>query len=100
ISDGKTDVQGPNWSIIKYEFPQLGNRPPVTVFWYDGKMLPSVTMTGGKAPPGDHNGCVFVGEKGNMGAAYLQDPFFFDEELQKDHKPPAITIPRSIGHHK
>src|SRR5688572_11627103 len=36
----KTDVQAPNRSLIKYEFPALGKREAVNCFWYDGKLLP------------------------------------------------------------
>ncbi|MEO6437142.1 MAG: Gfo/Idh/MocA family oxidoreductase [Tepidisphaeraceae bacterium] len=100
ISSGKTAVQGPHWSIIKYQFPQLGDRPPVTVFWYDGKVLPPLPLTGGKLMPGmEGNGTIFVGEKGTIAAAYLKDPVLVDEQQQKDVKPPEQFIPRSIGHH-
>lgn len=101
LSNGKTDVQAPNWSVIKYEFPALGSRPPVTVFWYDGHLLPPTTLVNGKTfPGGEGNGTVFVGEKGNIGCGYMQDPFFVNEQMQKDVKPPEPTIPRSIGHHE
>jgi predicted dehydrogenase len=33
----------PKWSIIRFEFPQIGDRPAVTMYWYDG----------GKMPPAD-----------------------------------------------
>src|SRR5439155_13235257 len=99
ISNGKTDVQAPFWSIIKYDFPELNGRPPVKVFWYDGNMLPPSTLTKGKPAPGDHNGVIFVGEKGTITAAYLGEPHLVDEQQEKDTKPPQKTIPRSIGHH-
>ncbi len=101
ISYGKTDVQAPNWSIIKYEFPQLGARPPVTLFWYDGDMLPTDKLTGGKPIPGDHNGTLFVGEKATITAPYMGEPHFTDEAMDKEVGPKiAKTIPRSIGHHE
>ena len=100
ISHGKTDVQAPHWSIIKYEFPKLGERKAVTVFWYDGNVLPPTSLMKGKPfPGGEQNGTVFVGEKGNIGAGYLQDPFLVDEQQQKEIKPPEKFMPRSIGHH-
>jgi predicted dehydrogenase len=48
VSQGKTDVQAPRWSIIKEDVPQLGKRPPVNVFWYDGKLMPPVSLMKGK----------------------------------------------------
>jgi predicted dehydrogenase len=101
ISDGKTDVQAPNWQVIKWQFPELNGRPPVTMFWYDGKMFPPTSLMDGKPFPGDGgNGTVFVGEKGNIGAGYIQMPFLVNDEQQKDIKPPEKFMPRSIGHHK
>jgi hypothetical protein len=98
ISSGKTDVQAPRWSIIKYHFPELNGRRAVDVYWYDGDMLPPTTLTGGKPPPGDHNGVIFVGEKATIAGAYTKEPFFVDEKQQKEIKPPDKFIPRSIGH--
>jgi predicted dehydrogenase len=101
ISSDKTDVQAPNWSIIKYDFPALGNRPAVKVFWYDGKVLPPKTLLGNsKTYPGGENGTIFVGEKGTILAGYLENPTLASEQQQKDLKPPEKFVPRSIGHHK
>jgi predicted dehydrogenase len=51
----------PLWSVVRYEFPARGDRPPLTLTWYDG----------GKKPPQDlapqvtfgANGCLIVCEK-------------------------------------
>ena len=64
----------PLWTTIRYEFPAQGERPPVTLTWYDGTNgkdekgdpkpnLPSTDLTPGvqKLPK---NGAIFVGEKG------------------------------------
>jgi predicted dehydrogenase len=105
LSHGKTDVQAPYWSIIKYHFPKLGDREAVDVFWYDGKILPPFAMMKGKKFPGQSdgggspNGTVFVGEKATIVAGYLEQPFLVDDQQQKDLKPPEKTMPRSIGHH-
>jgi predicted dehydrogenase len=37
---GLTQETFPNSSIIKYEFPARGDMDPVTVYWYDGGLLP------------------------------------------------------------
>lgn len=54
----------PAWSVVRYEFPSQRNRPPLTLFWYDG----------GKKPPQDlapqitfgANGCLIVCEKESL----------------------------------
>jgi predicted dehydrogenase len=100
FSDGKTDVQAPRWSVIKYEFPALGDRPALTAFWYDGHLMPPQTLVKDAKYPGGDNGTIFVGEKGSIGAPYVADPYLIDEKQQKELKPPPRTMPRSIGHHK
>src|SRR5688500_7198720 len=101
FQNGMTTDSPPHWSIIKWEFPELEGRPPVKMFWYDGGALPPHTLMGGKKFPGEgFNGVVFVGEKGNIAAGYMEEPFLVNDQQQKDIKPPEKFLPRSIGHHK
>jgi predicted dehydrogenase len=105
IYSDKTDVQAPNWSVIKYEFPKLGQREAVSCFWYDGKMLPPYSLLQGKRFPGQAadnwgspNGTIIVGEKGTLICPYMEAPYFANDQQQKEHKPPDKFVPRSIGH--
>ena len=105
MSGEKTDVQAPNWSVIRYEFPALGKREAVTCYWYDGKMLPPYSLLEGKRFPGQKadewgspNGSIVVGEKGTLICPYMENPYFANDKQQKEHKPPEKHMPRSIGH--
>jgi predicted dehydrogenase len=54
----------PNWSIIRYTFPERGERPALTLTWYDGGKRPSAEIAGIERVPG--SGCVIIGEKGKL----------------------------------
>ncbi|MEN6450286.1 MAG: Gfo/Idh/MocA family oxidoreductase [Thermoguttaceae bacterium] len=54
----------PKWSKITFEFPALGNRGPLKMFWYDGGMLVDKDLLGGKKVA--ESGCLVVGDKGKL----------------------------------
>jgi predicted dehydrogenase len=92
---------GPTWEIIRYEFPERGDQPPVTFTWYDGgKKPPEDLFHGAKIRGG---GSLVIGEKGTL---YLTDNYGASYELLEkeekfpDFKEPEETLPRSPGHHK
>ncbi|HEX8521218.1 MAG TPA: Gfo/Idh/MocA family oxidoreductase [Tepidisphaeraceae bacterium] len=99
FSEGKTDVSGPLWSVIRYEFPQRGELPPVKMFWYDGRLMPP-TKYGSSDKLGD-NGAIFVGDKGTIAAKYTQRPVILEEKLAKEYKPATqpTTRPGGFDHH-
>ena len=98
-SEGKTSESPPLWSIIKYTFAANANRPGLTMTWYDGKKKPPAELTGGKESP-EGNGVLIVGEKATMFAPYTQPPTILDADKHADFKPPAPTLPSSVGHFK
>lgn len=54
----------PRASIVRFQFPARGNRPPVKLTWSDGRLLPPIPEVfehGKKLPP---SGAILVGEKG------------------------------------
>ncbi len=60
----------PKGAKIKFEFPALGKRPALTVYWYEGKdekgkpyRPPEDVMMGQKA---EGSGSILVGEKGSL----------------------------------
>ena len=71
---GNTGESAPNWAVIDYQFGYRGNRPPVKLFWYDGKRngvqnAPSLETTGGVnivAKGKKAFGSVLIGDKGRM----------------------------------
>jgi len=56
----------PRASIVRYEFPARGARPPVKLTWYDGRLLPPVPegLEPGRTLPG--SGALLIGAKGTM----------------------------------
>lgn len=95
-TSGCNGVSFPLWSIVRYEFPARGERPPVSLTWYDGGKKPPEKF--GKLGAG---GLIFVGDKGLMriggtwGAPKLEPADQF-----ADYKGPEPTIPRSPGHYQ
>jgi hypothetical protein len=80
--------------IVRYQFPARGNLAPVKFTWYDGNLVPK-EVAGQRVPP---NGVMFVGTGGMMYADYGSYKLFPAEKFA-GFKPPAPSIPRSIGHH-
>jgi len=83
-------------SIVHYKFAARGDRPSVTLTWYDGGLMPlrpeeleeDRRMGGG-------DGMLYVGDKGKMLGHRL-----IPESNMKEYKRPPKTLPRSIGHYK
>jgi predicted dehydrogenase len=87
----------PEWLIVRWEFPARDDLPPVKFAWYDGGKRPALFEE--KKLPDWGDGVLFVGEKGMLMADYDRYKLL-PEESFKDFKPPAPSIPESIGHHK
>jgi hypothetical protein len=51
----------PEWSIVRWEWPQRGVRPPLKIYWYDGGKLPPESITGG-----GRGGLIWIGTKGSL----------------------------------
>lgn len=79
---------------VKYEFPARDDMVATNLTWYDGKMIPK--NIDGEQVPG--NGVMFIGTEGKMFADYSSYKLFPEEKF-KGWKPPAQSIPKSIGHH-
>ncbi len=51
----------PEWSIIRWEWPQRGVHPPLKIYWYDGgKTVPNEITGGGRG------GLIWIGTKGSL----------------------------------
>ncbi len=93
----------PPWAIVRYEYAaRPGNgtepaRPPVVLTWYHG----------GKQPPlldeeqskYFRSGVLFVGDKGMLLADYTRRQLLPEKDFA-DFRPPAQSIPKSVGHHR
>jgi predicted dehydrogenase len=87
----------PAWLIVRYQFPARGDLEPVHLTWYDGGKQPA-QIAQGKAPKWE-NGVLFVGDKGMLIADYGKRKLL-PEAKYADFRPPAPSIPKSIGHHE
>jgi len=100
-SSGSNDETLPKWSIITYYFPAKGDRPAVKMVWYDGGKLPPRPPELEESRKLGDNGILFVGDKGKiLCGGWSGPPRLIPESKMKEYKPPAKTLPRSIGHHK
>lgn len=81
--------------IVRYEFPARGNLPPVTMTWYDGGKRP--TFLAEREIPAWGAAVLFIGDKGMLIADYGQHQLL-PKAQYAGFKPPARTIPDSIGH--
>lgn len=56
----------PNGSIVTFNFPARGKKPPVKVKWYEGPSLPPAPEGYDVGVPGGEGGMIMVGEKGGI----------------------------------
>jgi len=95
--DVRSDEAYPHWLKVTWEHPAAGDRPPLTLRWYDGIQRPP-------SPPG-HDlqkwgiGVLFVGEKGQLLADYGKR-ILLPEDQYKDFKAPEPSIAPSAGHYQ
>lgn len=90
----------PKWSIITFEFGELGGRAPLKFMWYDGGKIPEASVLSKitrKDDKGQHHtsGCLVVGDKGQLYAPgdYAERGV---EMIGVDR--PKVDIVKSPGH--
>lgn len=91
----------PDKSIIRFEFPERGSKPPAVLKWYEGGLKPENRPEWGidELPP---SGMIMVGEKQNIitgGRPNNAMLIMSDEEWENwvANEMPAPTIPRIEG---
>ena len=91
-------------SIVRYQFPARGKRPPVLLTWYDGRLKPPMPeeLEEGRWIPG--SGAFIMGDKGCiMHGSHGADGMRIIPEIKmQEYLPnrPAKTIPRVEGSHE
>ena len=50
----------PEWTIVRFEWPQRGVHPPLRIYWYDGAKRPPADIGGGRG------GLVWIGARGSL----------------------------------
>ena len=92
----------PKSSKIRFEFPATAKRPAITMWWYDGGVLPDKQLfTGGKfedmVQDGkiSDSGSLIVGSKGRL---YTPGDYGDGGKFIDIDKAPDVVYPKSIGH--
>lgn len=86
----------PRASIVRYEFPARGKMPPVSLAWYDGRLMPPVPRDFAPGQTFDSNGALLIGEKGTImhkshGAGNLT---LLPKSYAAEYKQPPRKLPR------
>ena len=92
----------PRASIVRYEFPARGSRPPVKLTWYDGRLMPPIPEElepGRKLPT---SGAFIIGDKGTIlhGSHGASEMRIIPETKMQAYQPPEKTIPRVTEGHE
>lgn len=98
-----SEVGAPEWCKAEFEFPAVGSRGPVKVYWADGgqhhDLVKNTMGDDGKPLSSWGLGALYVGEKGMLAANYGKR-LLLPADKFADVTPPEKTIPDSIGHWK
>jgi predicted dehydrogenase len=98
-TSGMTAESYPLWTILKYEFAAKGDRPAVTLTWYDGGKKPPRSKDVPEGVSLGNNGIYFEGYKGTLVCGgWSSPPTLYPEPRRREFSMPKQTIPRSIGH--
>lgn len=89
-------------SIVHYQFPARGERPPVDLTWYDGLEPPRpAELEDGRTLGDSEGGVFFFGEKATlMCGTYGNSPRIIPETAMKAFDRPPETIARVDGTHE
>jgi len=86
-------------TVVRWEFPERGNLPPVTVTWYDGANRPFLPkeLEPGRKLPGQ--GGLYYGEKGTLMATHMGGPRLIPESKMRGFKVEPF-LPRGVNHYQ
>jgi predicted dehydrogenase len=92
----------PRASIVRFEFPARGKKPPVKLTWYDGRLLPPrpEELEPGRALPA--SGALLVGTKGKIlhGSHGADGVRLVPEARMLEYERPPKTIRRVTEGHE
>lgn len=96
----------PAWSVLELQFPARGEKPAVTMTWYDGGKLPPRDLFHGEPIPNQDGGSLVIGSKGSLltrtwsGGQSAADMFvLLPRSKFKAFEPPQPSLPRVASHH-
>jgi predicted dehydrogenase len=86
----------PRASIVRYKFPARGEKPPVKLTWYDGRLLPPIPdeLEEGRKLPA--SGALIIGDKGKIlhGSHGAGEMRIIPESKMQQYVRPPETIRR------
>lgn len=99
--EGGSEMFTPDSSLIRFEFPARGDKPPVVLKWHDGRFRPEIREEWGlKELAAD--GMIMTGDKATLMTGGRPDsPRLIPDDVWKDFRRnvPPKTIPRIKGGH-
>lgn len=83
-------------SVVRYQFPERGNMPPLKLTWFDGRLKPPVPEAFGPEDELGGNGALFIGEKGVIGHGShgASGAKLYPKSLADSYQDPPKTLPR------
>ena len=107
LTDPRLKETAPLWSIIEIPFPPRGDKPGVTMTWYDGGKLPPTELFQGEPLVSKDGGSLVIGRKGTLftrtwhGGESDEDMFVLLPRKTFDgFEPSSPTLPRTASHHR
>jgi hypothetical protein len=98
---GPDNENVPFGALYLYEFGARGERPPVTLKWYDGGLMPPRPLELEEGRRMVDEGVYLVGDRGIiMLGGWAESPRIIPESKMKAYERPPATIPRVQGHHR
>jgi hypothetical protein len=92
----------PQAMVAHYLFPARGSRPPVTMHWYDGGLMPArPAMLPEDVPLDRGGGVLFVGDRGVLlHGTYGENPTLYPEPLREAARAVPQTLARIADSHE
>ncbi len=92
----------PAASIVRYEFPARGDKPPVSLTWFDGGLMPPHPKALEPERQLATNGALLFGDEGAImhGSHGARSMRIIPESQMKTYELPEKTLPRVPGHHE
>jgi hypothetical protein len=89
-------VSYPRASLIRWEFPERADMPPVAIHWYDGGLRPpKLHELEEDGEPMPEEGLLFVGDQGKILAGFTaEEPRLVPKARMQAFAPPPQTLPR------
>ena len=91
----------PAQRLIKWEFPERGDRAAFTSFWYDGGLKPPRPKQLEASREMWENGSLFIGTKGTMYVvgSHNSSAILIPESERKTFGKPELLVPEGRAHH-